>query len=287
MARVLSDSACHVLVLEDARVPAGLGAAGRRLRTAAPTARGGASRPSGDPPLLRRRAAPRRRRRDDADARRRWTARGRSAPTALARGLGAEPRARVFYAKHGFRRVGAQAFQFGGDTQTDDVLSRPLSFGVSLAIVAGGSATRLGGVCKPLLRVRGRTVLERLLALRTLADEVLLVSADPRLPDAGLRRVEDVLPGRGGAGRGAGGDGAGERRPGCSRWPATCPSSTAARCFRCSRRAGTTWTPWPTPWPAGSSRWPRSTGARSPPAGRPRSPAAAPRSARSGVGCAA
>ena len=37
------------------------------------------------------------------------------------------------------------------------------SFGVSLAIVAGGSATRLGGVCKPLLHVRGRTVLARLL----------------------------------------------------------------------------------------------------------------------------
>jgi len=109
-------------------------------------------------------------------------------------------RALGFYRKHGFRRVGTQAFRLGADTQTDDVLLRPLSFEVSLAIVAGGGATRLGGVCKPLLRVRGRTVLERLLALRTLADEVLLVSADARIPDSGMRRVGDVVPGRGAPG---------------------------------------------------------------------------------------
>jgi molybdopterin-guanine dinucleotide biosynthesis protein A len=109
-------------------------------------------------------------------------------------------RALGFYRKHGFRRVGTQGFRLGADTQTDDVLHRPLSFGVSVAIVAGGGATRLGGVCKPLLRVRGRPVLERLLALRTLADEVLLVSADPRLPDAGTRRVTDLVPGRGAPG---------------------------------------------------------------------------------------
>jgi molybdopterin-guanine dinucleotide biosynthesis protein A len=108
-------------------------------------------------------------------------------------------RAQAFYAKHGFRRVGTEPFQFGSDTQVDHVLSRPVSFGVSLAIVAGGSARRLGGVCKPLLAVRGRTVLDRLLALRTLADEVLLVSADPRLPEAGLR-LDDVVPGRGAPG---------------------------------------------------------------------------------------
>jgi len=109
-------------------------------------------------------------------------------------------RAQAFYRKHGFRRVGTQAFHLGADAQTDDVLLRPVSFGVSLAIVAGGGATRLGGVCKPLLRVRGRTVLERLLALRTLADEVLLVSADPRLPESGLRRIVDVVPDRGAPG---------------------------------------------------------------------------------------
>jgi len=110
-------------------------------------------------------------------------------------------RARRFYARHGFRKVGTQPFQLGSDIQTDEVLSRPVSFGVTLAIVAGGGATRLGGVCKPLLRVGGRTVLQRLLGLRTLADEVLLASADPRIPDdLGLRRVPDLFPGRGAPG---------------------------------------------------------------------------------------
>ena len=52
-------------------------------------------------------------------------------------------RAQAFYAKHGFRRVGAQPFQFGSDTQVDDLLRRPVSFGVSLAIVALGAAVVL------------------------------------------------------------------------------------------------------------------------------------------------
>ena len=207
LAAVLSSSTCHVLVLEEARVPVGWA-----LLVAGTSA----------PRSADHSGAPQRRsvvgpeveiRRFYVDARHQ----GGEAATALMRAalgqagaLAADglwlavwernARAQVFYAKHGFRRVGAQAFQFGSDTQTDDVLARPLSFGVSLAIVAGGSATRLGGVCKPLLRVRGRTMLERLLALGTLADEVLLVSADPRLPDAGLRRVEDLLPGRGAPG---------------------------------------------------------------------------------------
>ncbi len=209
LARVLSDSACHVLVLEDARGPAGwaLLVAG----TSAPRSTGSdrLAAPRQHPVVGR-----------DVEIRRFYVDalhHGGEAATTLmravleqARLLGAEgvwlavwernARAQVFYAKHGFRHVGTQAFQFGSDTQSDDVLARPLSFGLSLAIVAGGSATRLGGVCKPLLRVGGRTVLERLLALGTLADEVLLVSADPRLPDSGVRRVEDVLRGRGAPG---------------------------------------------------------------------------------------
>jgi hypothetical protein len=92
-------------------------------------------------------------------------------------------RAQVFYAKHGFRRVGRQAFQFGSDTQSRRPRPAPV-LRAELAIVAGGGATRLGGG-KPLLRVVALTVLERLLALGTL-DEVLLVSADPRLPDSGV-----------------------------------------------------------------------------------------------------
>ena len=173
-------------------------------------------------------------------------------------------RAQVFYRKHGFRRVGTQGFRLGAATQTDEVLLRPLSFDVSLAIVAGGGATRLGGVCKPLLRVSGRPVLERLLALRTLAEEVLLVSADPRLPDAGVRRVTDLLPGRGAPG-GVHAALAQTRSPWVLAVAGTCRSWTAGRCSRCSRRAPTTSTRWPTPSPAGSSRSPRCTAARSRP----------------------
>lgn len=209
LARVLADSACRVLVLEDDRGPAGwaLLVAGTSAPRSAEFDRPSAPqrRPVGGREVEIRRFY--------VDA----LHHGGEAATTLmravldgARVLGADGvwlavwernvRAQVFYAKHGFRRVGRLAFQLGSDTQWDDVLARPLSFGLSLAIVAGGSATRLGGVCKPLLRVRGRTVLERLLALGTLADEVLLVSADPRLPEAGVRRVEDVLPARGAPG---------------------------------------------------------------------------------------
>ncbi|MGZ6029911.1 MAG: GNAT family N-acetyltransferase [Myxococcaceae bacterium] len=203
LAAILGDPACHVLVLEDDAVPIGwaLLVDGAPADSPGPEAAG--------VPVTREVEV----RRFYVDGRHH----GSDAATTLmlaalarARALGAgelwlavwerNARAQAFYAKHGFRRVGTQAFQFGSDTQTDDVLSRPLSFGVSLAIVAGGSATRLGGACKPLLPVGGRTVLARLLALRTLADEVLLVSADPRLPEAGMRRILDVVPGRGAPG---------------------------------------------------------------------------------------
>jgi molybdenum cofactor guanylyltransferase len=109
-------------------------------------------------------------------------------------------RAGAFYAKHGFLKVGTQPFQLGADVQTDEVLSRPLSFALTLAIVAGGRSRRLGGMAKPLIRVGGRSILERTLELRTLADEVLLVSADDRLEVAGATRVGDVLADRGAPG---------------------------------------------------------------------------------------
>ncbi len=206
LAATLADPACHVLVLEDDAVAIGwaLLVAGTPARGNVAVAPGAAGVPVTREVEIRRFYVDGRHHGGDAATTLMLAALER------ARALGAgelwlavwerNARAQAFYAKHGFRRVGAQAFRFGSDTQTDDVLSRPLSFEVSLAIVAGGSATRLGGACKPLLRVRGRTVLARLLALRTLADEVLLVSADPRLPDAGMRRVLDVVPGRGAPG---------------------------------------------------------------------------------------
>jgi len=197
--RLLDDPDVRLLVLEDAGTPVGWAhlVAGRQAPGAPAPAHGGEveiRRFYLDPRLHGGDAGP--------------TLLASALGTARELGAGAvwlavwerNGRALGFYRKHGFRRVGTQGFRLGADTQTDDVLLRPLSFGVSLAIVAGGGATRLGGVCKPLLRVQGRPVLERLLALRTLADEVLLVSADPRLPDAGTRRVTDLVPGRGAPG---------------------------------------------------------------------------------------
>ena len=200
--RVLGDPQLHTLVLEEEGTPVGwaLLASGRF----APRAGAGGSRTTGGEVEIRRFYVDGRLHGSDA------APALLAAALASARSLGASAvwlavwehnrRAQAFYRKHGFRSVGAQPFRLGGDVQSDEVLLRPLSFGVSLAIVAGGGATRLGGVCKPLLRVHGRTVLDRLLAMRTLADEVLLASADRRIPDAGLRRVEDVLPGRGAPG---------------------------------------------------------------------------------------
>jgi molybdopterin-guanine dinucleotide biosynthesis protein A len=208
LARVLATPGHQVLLLEEQAVPVGW--ALLVTGTSAPRRTDGAGRTPSTPGGPGREVEVRR---FYVEARLQG---GEAAPTlmaavlAQARELGAEAlwlavwehnrRAQAFYAKHGFRRVGSQPFRLGGDPQTDDVLLRPLSFGVSLAIIAGGGATRLGGACKPLLQVQGRTVLERLLGLRTLVDEVLLVSADPRLPDAGLRRVLDVVAGRGAPG---------------------------------------------------------------------------------------
>lgn len=109
-------------------------------------------------------------------------------------------RAQAFYGKHGFTRVGSQPFRLGLDVQIDDVLIRPASLGLTLAIVAGGSARRMGGMAKPLLRVEGRPILDRLLDLAPLADEVLLVSSDSRLDGWGVRRVDDILPDHGAPG---------------------------------------------------------------------------------------
>jgi molybdopterin-guanine dinucleotide biosynthesis protein A len=72
---------------------------------------------------------------------------------------------------------------------------------VTLAVVAGGQGRRLSGASKGLLRVEGRTVLERLLDLGPLFAEVLLVANAPE-PYArfGLRTVADAVPGKGAPG---------------------------------------------------------------------------------------
>lgn len=69
---------------------------------------------------------------------------------------------------------------------------------VSGAILAGGRARRLGGVCKPLLEVGGRRIVDRVReVLVPLCDEVVLVGDAALLGDVGLRVVPDRRPGLG------------------------------------------------------------------------------------------
>ncbi|RYZ41421.1 MAG: molybdenum cofactor guanylyltransferase [Myxococcaceae bacterium] len=72
---------------------------------------------------------------------------------------------------------------------------------VTLAILAGGQGTRLGGMAKGLLTVEGRTVLERLMALGASFGDVMLVANAPA-PYArfGLRTVPDAVVGKGAPG---------------------------------------------------------------------------------------
>jgi molybdopterin-guanine dinucleotide biosynthesis protein A len=72
---------------------------------------------------------------------------------------------------------------------------------VTLAVLAGGRARRLGGVPKGLLLRDGQPVLAHLLALSPRFAETLLVTSDPA-PYAGfaVRAVSDVIPQRGAPG---------------------------------------------------------------------------------------
>lgn len=81
-------------------------------------------------------------------------------------------------------------------------MSGPLP-ALAAAILAGGSARRLGGVCKPLLQVGAMPILDRQLAvLRELGLRCLVVAA-PDSPCEALRAgraveiVRDVVPGAG------------------------------------------------------------------------------------------
>ena len=57
-------------------------------------------------------------------------------------------------------------------------------------VLAGGRATRLGGVAKPLVEVRGRTMLEAALAAAAGAERIVVVGPLP-VPEGILRTVED------------------------------------------------------------------------------------------------
>jgi molybdenum cofactor guanylyltransferase len=69
---------------------------------------------------------------------------------------------------------------------------------VSLAIIAGGKARRLSGAPKGLIRVGGRTIIDRLLDVASDSSDAMLVGS--KLRDAKLRSVEDVIAGRGAPG---------------------------------------------------------------------------------------
>ncbi len=74
---------------------------------------------------------------------------------------------------------------------------------VTLAIIAGGRARRLGGVPKGLITLEGRSLLARLIDLVPCLGlaEVLLVAADPQpYASFGLRTIADLIPGRGAPG---------------------------------------------------------------------------------------
>jgi molybdopterin-guanine dinucleotide biosynthesis protein A len=72
------------------------------------------------------------------------------------------------------------------------MLSRPRT----LLILAGGRGTRLGGVRKALVRVRGRTILQRIVdTLGPLADERIALVHDDEFPNTeGVELVVDATP---------------------------------------------------------------------------------------------
>jgi len=77
----------------------------------------------------------------------------------------------------------------------------PADPNATLAIIAGGKGSRLEGIAKGRLLLDGRTMLSRLLDLRPLFADALLVTNTPDVyAEYGLRSVRDVVPNRGAPG---------------------------------------------------------------------------------------
>jgi molybdopterin-guanine dinucleotide biosynthesis protein A len=77
----------------------------------------------------------------------------------------------------------------------------PADPNATLAIIAGGKGNRLDGVPKGLLILEGRTLLSRLLDLRPLFADALLVTNTPEVyAEQDLRSVRDLVPDRGAPG---------------------------------------------------------------------------------------
>jgi molybdopterin-guanine dinucleotide biosynthesis protein A len=72
---------------------------------------------------------------------------------------------------------------------------------LTLAILAGGQGTRMGGLPKPLMRLEGRTFIERLLDLRSRVGDALIVANAPSAYERlSARIVGDLLRNRGAPG---------------------------------------------------------------------------------------
>jgi molybdenum cofactor guanylyltransferase len=73
---------------------------------------------------------------------------------------------------------------------------------LAAAILAGGSARRLGGAAKPLLRIGDRRIIDRqLAALRAVTPTIFIVAPDPSPYEGlGLRVVPDAIAGAGSLG---------------------------------------------------------------------------------------
>jgi molybdopterin-guanine dinucleotide biosynthesis protein A len=72
---------------------------------------------------------------------------------------------------------------------------------LTLAILAGGKGMRMGGLPKPLMRLEGRTFMERLLDLRSRVGDTLVVANAPSAYERlGVRVVGDLLRDRGAPG---------------------------------------------------------------------------------------
>jgi molybdenum cofactor guanylyltransferase len=72
---------------------------------------------------------------------------------------------------------------------------------LTLAVIAGGAARRLGGRVKGLLDVSGQTIVASLLKLAGPTDAVLLVTNTPEaFAKFAVRMVSDLIPGKGAPG---------------------------------------------------------------------------------------
>jgi molybdenum cofactor guanylyltransferase len=79
---------------------------------------------------------------------------------------------------------------------------RPPEAAVTIAILAGGAARRMGGIDKWSLSFGGQRIIDRQIAtLRQIGDDIIVVgSGDARFAELGIRQVPDIIEGCGALG---------------------------------------------------------------------------------------